>query len=379
MAKILMISVPFYGHVNPTLALIKELVNRGHEVTYLVSEEFRSKVEAAGSTFEGYEFDMTSFFTVKNFKNMYDAALRIADDYDCIMYDFMAFFGKGIGDKFNKPTVRLISSFAWNKDISKNVFSNGDFKLKLIGNRLFRKIVFSKALKDVYIKTNDVMDEINENPADLNIVSITREFQIQNEKFDKNIYKFVGPSISDRNDKNDIPFNKMKDKIIYISLGTVFNNSLDFYKKCIEAFKDIDASIIMSVGKNTKIEDLGTIPGNFYVSNFVPQLDVLKHASLFITHGGMNSTNEAMYYGVPIIVVPQAVDQPIVGQRVEDLDLGMVINKKEVSSEKLRKNSIEILNNPKYKENMDKMRVKVREAGGEKAAANEIEKLLSCN
>ena len=44
----------------------------------------------------------------------------------------------------------------------------------------------------------------------------------------------------------------------------------------------------------------------------------------------MNSTSEAMYFGVPLIVVPQVANQPIVEKRIEDLELGRVINKNNI-------------------------------------------------
>jgi UDP:flavonoid glycosyltransferase YjiC (YdhE family) len=56
----------------------------------------------------------------------------------------------------------------------------------------------------------------------------------------------------------------------------------------------------MSLGSNVSLEDLGPIPANFIVQASVPQLEILQRAGLFITHGGMNSASEAMYYGVPL-------------------------------------------------------------------------------
>lgn len=103
----------------------------------------------------------------------------------------------------------------------------------------------------------DIIDEITDIPADLNIVYTTREFQVDNDRFDDKIWKFVGTSIVDRNDKNDIPFNEIKNKIIYVSLGTIFNNPLKFFKNCIEAFKNTDVTVIMSIGKTLKKEQLG--------------------------------------------------------------------------------------------------------------------------
>mgnify|MGYP004549801843 FL=1 len=132
----------------------------------------------------------------------------------------------------------------------------------------------------------------------------------------------------------------------------------------------------MSIGKTLKKEQLGWIPNNFNIYNFVPQIEVLKRTDLFITHGGMNSTSEAMYFGVPLIVVPQVANQPIVEKRIEDLELGRVINKNNISSNIIRNYANEILNDDRYKDNMMKMRTKVRQAGGENRAVELINDLL---
>ncbi len=49
--KILMINLPFSGHTNPTLPLTEELVKRGHHVTYINAEQFRSAIERTGGAF----------------------------------------------------------------------------------------------------------------------------------------------------------------------------------------------------------------------------------------------------------------------------------------------------------------------------------------
>lgn len=134
--------------------------------------------------------------------------------------------------------------------------------------------------------------------------------------------------------------------------------------------------MIISIGKTLKKEQLGKIPNNFYVYNFVPQIEVLKRTDLFITHGGMNSTSEAMYFGVPLIVVPQVANQPIVEKRIEDLELGRVINKNNISSNIIRNYANEILNNDRYKDNMMKMRTKLRQAGGEERAVELINEMI---
>ncbi|WP_235809704.1 hypothetical protein [Sarcina ventriculi] len=64
------------------------------------------------------------------------------------------------------------------------------------------------------------------------------------------------------------------------------------------------------------------------------------------------------------------------GKRIEDLELGRVINKNNISSNIIRNYANEILNDDRYKDNMMKMRTKVRQAGGEERAVELINDLL---
>jgi UDP:flavonoid glycosyltransferase YjiC (YdhE family) len=54
MSNIVFIEMPAYGHVNPTLPVVQELVRRGEHVTYYATEEFRSQIEQTGATFQPY-------------------------------------------------------------------------------------------------------------------------------------------------------------------------------------------------------------------------------------------------------------------------------------------------------------------------------------
>lgn len=378
MAKILMVNVPMHGHVNPTLVIAKSLVESGHEVTYLLTEEFRSKIESTGAKFEAYDINKNIFGIASNIKDIYDRAYELSKNCDCLIYEFKFMIGRDIGEKLNKPTVRLFSTFALNEEIFNEIFkSNNEFIAKISSKKIFRKLLTNILFSKLNLDIEDFWDEVLTDEVGLNITFTSKEFQIKYDEFDKEKWKFVGPLIGERIDKCAIPFDKFKDKkIIYISLGTLFNNSLSFFKKCVEAFKDSNVIVIMSIGKKVKKEDLGTIPDNFYVEEFVPQLEVLKRASIFITHGGMNSSNEAIYYAVPSIVVPQSVDQPLVAKRMDELNIGKVINKKEVTPEKLRRYTKEILSNNSYKDNMIKMSKNMKKAGGEKKAIKLIEEYI---
>ena len=73
-----------------------------------------------------------------------------------------------------------------------------------------------------------------------------------------------------------------------------------------KAFENSEHTIVMSIGNKTKISDLGEIPKNFIVKNYVPQTELLTYTKLFITHGGMNSVHEGLYNGIPLVVIPQS-------------------------------------------------------------------------
>src|SRR5438067_10614640 len=110
-------------------------------------------------------------------------------------------------------------------------------------------------------------------------------------------------------------------------LGTDVTEQAKISRPCLEAFADSDRKVVLSVGKWTNIAALGSVPRNIIVKEFVPQLELLQRTALFVTHGGMNSVSEALYYGVPFVVIPQTADQNLAGRRIEQLGAGKTMPK----------------------------------------------------
>lgn len=86
----------------------------------------------------------------------------------------------------------------------------------------------------------------------------------------------------------------------------------------------------------------------------------------------MNSTNEALYYDVPLILIPQFIDQPAVANRVAELGAGVVIEKDKVTAEVLKQSVVMILSDNNFKINSKKIGKSLREAGGYKKGVDEI-------
>lgn len=90
----------------------------------------------------------------------------------------------------------------------------------------------------------------------------------------------------------------------------------------------------------------------------------------------MNSTSEALYYEVPLVVIPQTSDQPMIANRLEELQAGFRIDPREISIEKLQVAVQQVLSNPAYRENVKKLSKSFKKAGGAQEALTAIDKYL---
>ena len=162
--------------------------------------------------------------------------------------------------------------------------------------------------------------------AALNIVFVAPDFQPAADTFD-DCYLFVGPSIPPHQSPGDFRLDKLDASrpLLYISLGTIFNNQPEFFRTCFEAFGDSSYQVVISAGPHADPGALGVRPANVLVAGYVPQLEILARASCFITHAGMNSVMEALHYGVPMVALPQMVEQRTTARRVADLGLGLLL------------------------------------------------------
>jgi len=402
MSKALFVNMLGHGHVNPTIGIVRELINRGEDVTYIAGEEFRDKIEKTGAKFIGHKnlFDLSSLITsslnletnekllnaLNTFKEIIEEIFKLDEKFDYIIYDSSFVLGGEVGRVLNIPTISSSSIFAINEKIIKSLLDlpiSQEFKLKMEGAKPKIKEILSShnyvdfvnELQEKYnIKFPSMVDRSGKKGM-LNIVYTSKYFQPYSESFDES-YKFIGSSVIDR--KESIDFDLLNDedkKVIYISLGTIFNNSIEFYECCFKAFCNMNVKVIMSVGRKIDISIFKNIPSNFIVRNYVPQLEVLKYADVFITHGGMNSTNEGLYFNIPLILIPQSVDQPFVANRVAELGAGIVIEKNRITPEALNKCVSEILSDDNFKLNSEKIGESLREAGGYKVGVDEIIKL----
>ena len=388
MSKIVFFCIPAHGHTNPTLGVVRELISRGHQVFYYSYNMMRDKIESTGAVFVSCdEYDQEQRLDAKDGARigkdlafstqiLVDTTLALDDAVcehmkelkpDCIVADSMAVWGKAVALKLGIPFVSSTTTFAFNQHSAKIMKqSPGQIFGMIFSMSKINKNI--KRLQDKGYPVKSVLDIIqNDNNTDT-IVYTSPEFQPCFETFSER-YVFVGPSIRPAENKVE----KTANKLIYISMGTVINNSVDFYKKSMKALADTEYQVIISVGNLINIEDLGIIPDNITISRFVDQIAVLNQADVFLTHCGMNSVNESLYYKVPLVMFPQTSEQYGVATRVEQLGAGVRLKNKNVKS--IRTTIENVLNTKSYYEQASKISRGFRKCTGAKGAADKIEKM----
>ncbi len=207
----------------------------------------------------------------------------------------------------------------------------------------------------------------------LNIVFFPKAFQPAGDTFDEH-HLFVGPSILPRRQATDFPLDQLSSTrpLLYISLGTIFNNEPAFFKQCVQAFGESDYQVVLSRGRQVDPTTPSPFPEHFLVSPYVPQLEILSRARVFVTHAGRNSTMESLYYGVPLVAVPQTQEQGGTARRIADMGLGIALEKETVTVSSLRETVERVANDGAIHQRVQQMRHLTREAGGYQRATDAI-------
>lgn len=385
MKKIAFFGIPAHGHTNPTLEVVRCLVEKGHEVRYYSYDLMREKIESTGARYiscDRYDIQMnlkpedsgrigkdiafSMEVLVHTTLALDEALLEDMRSWkpDCIVADSMAIWGKLIALKLDIPFVSSTTTFAFNRHSAK-IMKQGIgelFKWLLSLPKANRSL---KRLRDKGYPVRGVLSILQNDNDTHTIVYTSPAFQPCAETFSDK-YIFVGPSVPQRDDK----IIKPKRKTVYISLGTVNNLNISFFRNCMTALNDSGMDVIMSVGSVIDMADLGDIPENFHVEKSVNQIEVLQRVDMFITHCGMNSVNEALYYEVPLIMFPQTGEQGGVAYRVNELGAGVYLKDNRVDA--IKEAVKEISDHPIYRDNARKISEGFRKCGGPRLAADKI-------
>ena len=389
MSKIVFFCIPAHGHTNPTLGVVRELVRRGHQVKYYSYEPFRTVIEAAGADFVpcdaydaqlgltpkdgeriGKDLAFSTHVLVETTLALNDMVCRdmAAWQPDCIVADSMAAWGKAVALKLGIPFVSSTTTFAFNQESAK--IMKQSFRELLAFFAAMPKINRDvRRLQATGYPVKSVLDLIQNDQNTHTIVYTSPEFQPCAESFSDK-YAFVGPSVRPAREQ----VTKTHEKLVYVSMGTVVNDRLALYRNCIAALAGEDVQVILSVGEQVDIAALGPLPENVSVYPKVDQIAVLEKADAFLSHCGMNSASESLYFGVPLLCYPQTKEQGGVAARVTALGAGLMLENPSVSYIKAAVKLL--LSDTKIKANAEEIARSFHRCTGPVAAADKIETVI---
>jgi MGT family glycosyltransferase len=401
MGKAVALVYPTHGHLTPSLAGVHELVRRGEEVVFYATPRARAQVEKTGASFRAYEAGDSDFnpdpptdglladmarllaLTERTLPRLLDEIRSEAPDY--ILIDTKSVWGRLAAEALELPAITLSVVFALTRDhiavpdLVRMLYGGASRETLLDGLQDFERYgATARRLAARYgVSAPDLIDFLS-NPQPLTIVFTSREFQINGDTFGPS-HRFIGASLATGSNSLSTGSNSAAESgsnstsgppLVYVSLGTTFNEAPAFYQACFEAFADQPYQVLLSTGGRAMT--LPEPPANVRVMPFVPQMEVLSRASVFVTHGGMNSANEGLWCGVPMVVVPQRGDQFLVGRRMAELGAGIAIMPAEATAARLRDAVGRLIAESSFRERARALGASLVAAGGPARAADEV-------
>ncbi|GAA4022649.1 glycosyltransferase [Allokutzneria multivorans] len=377
-----MLSLPAHGHVHPTLAVAEELVRRGHKVTYATGLDFTGAAKTCGATPLAYSPDLVDAISApggdRNTERVTLGALRFTErglahlaalhepldaaPPQLIAYDPAAsVMARLLARRWGVPTIALHPNFAFTEGFD----WPGELLARYFGGPEWQEVGAS---------IGAMLAQHGAGPADLTvpgepaIVFAPRSLQPHASLFGPE-FTFVGPSTSGSLFADDWTPPTHGKPVVLISLGTYFNDRPEFLSSCVDAFGDQPWHVVLTLGGCTS--PLPPFPSNFEVHQWVPQLAVLRHASLLLTNGGIGVVQAAILSEVPVLIAPEGHEHHMVAEQVVAQGLGAT-----VSPSSLRSAASAITASDSVRERLHAMSQQMRAAGGTTAAADTIESHL---
>ncbi|MEU6244039.1 macrolide family glycosyltransferase [Streptomyces sp. NPDC047024] len=385
-AHIAMVGIPAVSHILPSLEIIRELVARGHRVTYANDPAVADLVTPTGAELvpcpsvlpvadNKWPKDpigaMSLFLddaiqALPRLRAVYDP-----DPADLYLYDIGGYAARALAESQGRPLVQLSPTYvAWDgyeEEVAPQI-------RQLPGADAYQAR-FARWLADCGASTTDV-DTFSGRPERA-LALISRAMQPHAERVDTDAVTFVGPCFDLSTDADHWTRPADAKNVLLVSLGSAFTRQPEFYRQCLVAYGELPGwHVVLQIGKYTDPAELGTVPSNVEVHSWVPQRAILEQADAFVTHAGMGGCGEGLMAGVPMIAVPQGAEQFMNADRLVELGVARRIDTAEATGERLRAALSELVTDPEVARRSARLRAEARAEGGTRRAADLIEGML---
>ena len=404
------------GHLNPMLTLGCELQRRGNTVTVFQVPDVEQKILSAGlkcRVIGKSEYPIGSMpkqyaeqgklsgligvkFAIKTAGKLASMTFREAPDaisaegIDLLIVDQVLLWGGTIAGFLDIPFISICCALLLNKETSiPPGFTNWNYNTSWWAH--LRNQMGYSLVKPLAQPILDLVNEhrqkwklsllSNSNNSYSRLAQLSQqppEFEFPRQHLPQ-CFHFTGPYTKEASrEPVPFPFEKLTGKsLIYASMGTLQNRQQEIFQCIAEACAELDTQLVISLGGGSNPESLLKLPGSPLVVGYAPQLELLKKATLTITHAGLNTTLESLSNGVPMVAIPITNDQPGVAARIAWSGCGEAIPLKQLSIPKLRTAIKQVLTENSYKKNAIRLQEGIRQAGGVSRATDIVEQVVS--
>ncbi|GLW72460.1 macrolide-inactivating glycosyltransferase [Kitasatospora phosalacinea] len=385
-AHIAMVGIPAVSHVRPSLEVIRELVARGHRVTYANDPAVAELIAPTGAELVPYPstlpvadhdwpadaigamrlFLEDAIAVLPRLRTHYDA-----DPADLYLYDIGAYAARALAEAQRRPVVQLSPTIVGWEGYQEEV--GGQLRELPGADAYFAR--FAEWLAGSGATTLDV-DAFSGRPARV-VAMITEAMQPHADRVDRGAVDFVGPCFDLRAEQGGWRRPAGAEKVLLVSLGSAFTRQPEFYRACLAAFGDLPGwHLVLQIGRHTDPAELGEVPPGVEVHPWVPQRSVLAQADAFVTHAGMGGCGEGLLAGVPMIAVPQAAEQFMNADRLVELGVARRIDTADATPQALRTALAELVGDPRVAARSRELSARARSEGGTARACDLIEQQL---
>jgi MGT family glycosyltransferase len=395
------------GHLNPMTALARHLQDRGHEVVFLYSsgaaglpfvpgleEDHFDKNRREVSKMQGED---ALQFSVRVLLSRTEAILKSlpaivqANGVDAFVIDTVQFYAELGAMRLGVPYIHVSNAlhfdfsgytplgvYGWPHQttptaLARNREGVAEFaKMLAATNAGIRAHAESAGLKIDWEIPHSTLSPL------ASITQTPRAFDFENSHWPSQFH-YSGPFHDGKGRENiDFPWERLTgEPLVYASMGTILNGRLDVFRAIVAGLaKHKDLQLVLSVGDQVDPEQIGRVPNNAIIVKRAPQLELLKQASVCITHAGLNTVLESLAQGIPQVAIPVTYDQPGVAARIAYKQTGVVTSLDKLTADHLSTLLNKVLNDPTYRDNARKLKEAIAKANGLSVAADLVEECL---
>jgi zeaxanthin glucosyltransferase len=405
--KLGFICPPLEGHLNSMTTLARQLHARNHEVVFLYSSgaaglpfvpspekdhinEARGKVSKKEGQ-DALQFSLRAILTQTEAILKSLPTIVQANGIDALIIDTVQFYAELGAMQLGMPYVHVASAvhfdysgytplclFNWPHETTAAALARnrqGVAKAASLLESVNQGVKAHASRVHLKIDWND-LDSTRSKWAV--ITQVPRAFDFESSHWPSQFHH-TGPFCDGKGrEKMDFPWERLtREPLIYASMGTILNGQTDVFRAIIAAVaKNKNLQLVLSVGDQVDPKQIGPTPNNAIIARRVPQLELLKQATVCITHAGLNTVLESLTQGVPQVAIPVTYDQPGVAARIAHHKTGVVTSLDKLTADRLALLLEEVLTNPTYRDNASRLQRAIREANGLSVAADRIEESL---